>query len=447
MPCYNCEDFLVTSIESVLNQSFESFEFIIVNDGSSDSSLSLIKNFKDSRIKLIDLKKNRGNYVARNIGMNLSSGKYICVMDADDIAHPEKLNIQYTFLQKHPYITGIGSQAAIIDQYGKKIGKINNPTSYKALKTFLLKDNYTIHSSLMFRKSHIVKYNFFYKETFPYAADYELVVRCAQNCKILNIDEELISYRRHYSQISSQKKAEQSNVADIIRIQQLNRFVIPFTKEQQFIYLQLMKGRYLFQEELSIAVDLLNQLLEKNHRLKLYPNNVLHSFLSDILLSAEYRSKLGGWSIEPELLQFIKTKISSGHSILEFGSGAGTEALLRSFKVTSIEHDPHFARSIFPNHKLVYAPLKNGWYDVEVLKEIEFNQYDLILIDGPPGELRGQIIDNIGLFKGINTPVIFDDINRELDQSVMKAFCQEVNFTHQIFEGKNKQFAFCTKRK
>src|SRR5690348_1028736 len=92
MPVYNSDQFVSYAIESILKQSFTQFEFIIINDGSTDESDSVIRKYlTDPRIKYIAFKQNRGNYAARNIGMKLATGKYICVMDADDIAFPDRL--------------------------------------------------------------------------------------------------------------------------------------------------------------------------------------------------------------------------------------------------------------------------------------------------------------------------------------------------------------------
>lgn len=91
MPVYNADKYVSTAIESILQQTFTDFEFIIVDDDSTDGTLEIIKSFSDPRIKLIELPVNVGNNNARNIGMELVSGEYICAMDADDVAVPNRI--------------------------------------------------------------------------------------------------------------------------------------------------------------------------------------------------------------------------------------------------------------------------------------------------------------------------------------------------------------------
>ncbi|MDD2913253.1 MAG: glycosyltransferase family 2 protein, partial [Candidatus Pacebacteria bacterium] len=103
MPVYNVETFLSEAIESVLNQTFYDFEFVIINDGSTDNSLEIIKNYekKDSRIVLLDNKENLGITKSLNIGLNKARGEYIARMDGDDISEKERIEIQYDFLKKN----------------------------------------------------------------------------------------------------------------------------------------------------------------------------------------------------------------------------------------------------------------------------------------------------------------------------------------------------------
>src|SRR5690554_1848303 len=103
MPVYNRQEYVSDAISSILNQSFADFEFIIVDDGSTDNSYNLISTFKDSRIKPIKLKENKGNYFARNLGMKRAVGKYICIIDSDDISLPDRIQIQHDFMETHIY--------------------------------------------------------------------------------------------------------------------------------------------------------------------------------------------------------------------------------------------------------------------------------------------------------------------------------------------------------
>ena len=102
MPVYNSEKYLREAIKSILNQTFTNFELIIINDGSTDNSLKIIKSFKDNRIKIIKNKGNLGLIKTLNKGIDLAQGKYIARMDADDIAMPKRLEKQIAFFNENP---------------------------------------------------------------------------------------------------------------------------------------------------------------------------------------------------------------------------------------------------------------------------------------------------------------------------------------------------------
>jgi len=104
MPSHNREKFIGEAIDSMLCQTFSDFELIIVDDGSDDNTLLEIKKFKDLRIKVLQHEVNQGNYVARNTGMAIAKGRYIAVMDSDDIALPNRLQLQVDFLNSHPKV-------------------------------------------------------------------------------------------------------------------------------------------------------------------------------------------------------------------------------------------------------------------------------------------------------------------------------------------------------
>ncbi len=122
MPVYNASLFLREAIESILNQTYKNFEFIIINDGSTDSSLQIIESFKDPRIKLVNNERNLGIIKTRNKGLQLAKGKYIANMDADDISLPTRLEKQFTFLEKNPDVAVIASKLVLINQNNDEIG-------------------------------------------------------------------------------------------------------------------------------------------------------------------------------------------------------------------------------------------------------------------------------------------------------------------------------------
>jgi glycosyltransferase involved in cell wall biosynthesis len=250
MPVYNNEKYVSWAIESILRQSYKNFEFIIINDGSTDSSTEQIKKFDDKRIVFINQAENKGNYRRRNEGIALSKGKYICVMDADDEALPFRLATQIIFLEKHELVLAIGSQFEFI---GKEIS--NKPTEYEFIKTKLLYNNVFLHPSLMIRKDIIDEIGG-YNEEYHYSSDYDLVCRIAIKGEIINLPDILMRYRTHNSQISTAKKKEQQMYADMTRINYLKAIGFSLTdKEFKLFNLFMNHKEFGEKEKLEVVLD------------------------------------------------------------------------------------------------------------------------------------------------------------------------------------------------
>ncbi len=123
MSVYNGDKYLREAIESILNQTFTDFEFIIVNDGSTDNSLEIIESYDDERIKTINNKKNIGLTKSLNKALKFAKGKYIARQDADDVSLPNRFEKQVEYLDSHPEVALVGTSVYLIDENGKIIGK------------------------------------------------------------------------------------------------------------------------------------------------------------------------------------------------------------------------------------------------------------------------------------------------------------------------------------
>jgi glycosyltransferase involved in cell wall biosynthesis len=208
MSVYNSEEFLAESIESILSQTLKDFEFIIINDGSSDTSSEMIGKYagKDKRIIFVDNKKNLGLTVSLNNGLKIANGKYLARMDADDIVFPERLEKQYNYLERNKDIFLIGTGSCEIDQKGK-INAINKPIADSNLVTkTLYSENCINHPSIMFRNES----GNFYRDKFTYAQDYDFYLCLLTRGKRLsNIPEVLIKHRVNSKAISWNNHAKQ----------------------------------------------------------------------------------------------------------------------------------------------------------------------------------------------------------------------------------------------
>ena len=160
MPVYNCEKYLHESIPSILAQSFQNFEFIIINDGSTNNSLELINSFqhKDERIIVIN-QKHQGITKSLNTGIQICQGEFIVRMDADDIAFDTRLKQQLDFIKKHPDIDIVGSQIVVINEKNKIIKEIKNlPLDDTLIKWDLIFGTPLLHPTLLIRKTVFNKF-------------------------------------------------------------------------------------------------------------------------------------------------------------------------------------------------------------------------------------------------------------------------------------------------
>lgn len=204
MSAYNCEKFLIESLDSLLQQSFSDFELIIFDDGSIDGTRNIIIDYaaNDNRIIPIYNEKNMGLTVNLNRGIKLSRGTYIARMDADDISLPERFKKQVHFLENNPDIDLVGTYAIDIDDLGKGIHLRMMPQLHQDIINLLPKANPITHSSVMFRKESFKKIGF-YNESYNTTQDYEMWFRAAGiGLKFQNLNEVLLKYRMDSDYVS-----------------------------------------------------------------------------------------------------------------------------------------------------------------------------------------------------------------------------------------------------
>lgn len=163
---YNGERFLKETIESVLNQTFKNFEYIIVNDGSTDNTKKIIKEYmnKDNRIVYLENEINKGFDNLHNIlnmGLKIAKGKYAAILDGDDISHSQRLEKQFNYLESNLHIFLVGSSAIYIDEKGTEIRRFRKYNNYKMIAWRLLKSCCIVHSSIMFKNQNRRYDNYF----------------------------------------------------------------------------------------------------------------------------------------------------------------------------------------------------------------------------------------------------------------------------------------------
>ena len=195
MSVFNGERYLHEAIESILSQTYKDFEFLIINDGSTDASRDLILSYADGRIRLVNNEQNIG--MARNLnrGLELAKGQFVARQDADDISKPERLARQVDFLEKNTEVALLGTWYEKIDAQGNLIGKRSLPCDNTEICWSLLFYCPFVHSAVMFRRKTLLERIGFYNEDLEYSPDYELWYRIAQCFRVANLDEYLVKFR------------------------------------------------------------------------------------------------------------------------------------------------------------------------------------------------------------------------------------------------------------
>ena len=221
MSNYNGETYISDAIQSVIDQTLHNWELIIIDDQSTDKSIEIIRNFIDRRIILLKNSIRSGPAICRNIGLNQAKGKYIAILDSDDIMCKERLNIQYNYMENHNDIDVLGSSAEYFDKDRKYIVKPH--LEHKMIVCKILFDSPFTHSSVMIRRETLVKNDIKYNEDFPKAQDYDLWATLAdiENVKFSALPNVLVRYRIHNQQITIQERYAQRNFANEIRYRQL----------------------------------------------------------------------------------------------------------------------------------------------------------------------------------------------------------------------------------
>ena len=215
MSVYNEEKFIDESIRSILNQTFKDFEFIIINNGSTDNTLKIIKSYKDKRIKIINKRRNVGTSKAVNLGFKKAKGKYIASFCGDDISHPKRLEIEFNYLESHPEIFLVGASAVYINESGKEIQRFRKYDDYRMLSWRLRKSCSIIYPSIMFHNEN------FFLDVNTKTNDYNFYFELLKNGKKLtNLPYFLTKYRVHPGSLSVYKKKE----FDLSKKQVLERF-------------------------------------------------------------------------------------------------------------------------------------------------------------------------------------------------------------------------------
>ena len=256
MSVYNCEGYIEDSINSILSQTFNDFEFIVIDDCSCDETLNKVKAFKDTRLVIIENEANIGLTRSLNKAINISKGKYIARLDADDISYPERLEKQVKLLEGHSDI-GVCSTWMQETGYGKGGVIKKTPLKHDEIVASFLRTNTIGHSSVLIRKSVLMDNDILYDEDYNYSQDYELWARLSKVTRFECIPEVLTELRLHPNSLSAEKRESQMEFGEMARISfyenVLGRPMEMFEKE---MVMSDYKGKGPFKDVFAFLMDM-----------------------------------------------------------------------------------------------------------------------------------------------------------------------------------------------
>lgn len=263
MSAYNSGPYISEAIESILHQTFTDFEFIIIDDGSSDASGEIADSYarSDSRIIVIH-QENQGIAKSLNTGLRRSTGKYIARMDSDDISLPERFDHQYRHMETHPEIGICGTGCR---HFGSTTCLAWTMTDSEEIKSRLIFWPCIVHPTVMMRRDLILKHDLYYDPDFKQAEDHELWVRFARHCEVSNVPTVLLLWRNHEKQQTTACEEEILPWAGLVHREALKDFGIIPSAEELRIHLSLHKCRFCTTREYVEAVEeWLCKLLDAN---------------------------------------------------------------------------------------------------------------------------------------------------------------------------------------
>ena len=279
MSTHNGELFLADAIESILNQTYKNFEFIIINDASTDKSLKIIKSYNDDRIIIIDNEKNIFLAASLNKGIKASKGKYIIRMDADDISMPNRISKQVQYMESNPDIGISGTCSEII---GFNPGFIKYSQENHIIKYNLLYECHLLHPTIIMRNDVIKKHQLYYNESYRKNQDYELFVRAIDKTIYGNLADYLIKYRQTEQNIKREVHDQNKNVIKIQK-QLFRKLGLEISEEEINLYKSINYQNYNDHSEIvHKSLKLINKLSTNNKKTLLFEKTLFDNHLAEL---------------------------------------------------------------------------------------------------------------------------------------------------------------------
>ena len=219
MTVYNTERYVAEAVESVLSQTFRDFEFIVIDDGSTDRSPAILRDYaaRDRRIKLVS-RPNTGIVAAANEGISMARGRYLARMDSDDVCLPRRFETQVRYLDEHPECVLVGSRVTVVDPYGSPVLESGQKLTHEEIDAELLGSGggwAIVQPSAMMRTEAVRRVGA-YRGRHNVSEDQDLFLRLAEVGRVANLPEPLLLYRRHYKSVMHTQWRQREQVKETI---------------------------------------------------------------------------------------------------------------------------------------------------------------------------------------------------------------------------------------
>ena len=279
MPVYNGERFLGEAIESILNQSFIEFSFLIIDNASTDRSVAIVESYDDPRIRLVRNETNLGLIHSLNRGLDLARGRYVARMDCDDVSLPDRFQRQVRFLNEHVEFGVVGSWVETIGD--GKVTTFKYPSNPDRLRAQLLFDSPLAHPSVMMRRELINRFGIRDRDAYPQAEDWFFWKECSRRFPITNVEEVLLRHRLTPHSVTSINRDTQLETIDAIDAYNLDELGMNVNKDEAKIHRSL--GFYDFEDSRSYverAESWLLRLQAANATTAIYPEPAFSEMLA-----------------------------------------------------------------------------------------------------------------------------------------------------------------------
>jgi len=275
MPVFNAGEYLQEAIASILSQTYGDFEFLVIDDGSTDGSQDIIRSFSDRRIRFVQNGLNQGVAVTLNKGMEMASGEYIARMDGDDISLPHRIETQLQLLEKKTWLGICGSWVKTQNFHGKG-HIIRFPLDSETINAYIVFNNPVNHPVVMMRRDMLVKHQLRYNPACIAAQDYEFWSRCLHCFDFENIDKVLLVWRINNSGVTHRNFSASNSVAINVQKRELQRLGID-ADEQELEYHRDVGNSVGVKdlEKLAKARVWLERLILHNEKSMCYPHRGL----------------------------------------------------------------------------------------------------------------------------------------------------------------------------